>query len=96
VNVERELVKVTSVRLSDDLAAQLDQLAAITERPRSSHIVEAIQRYLDEEAREAAIIAERLARYDSGNAVVIPHEEVMAELDEWIGAKAGDESSLAG
>jgi predicted transcriptional regulator len=81
--------------LDDDLVAQLDQLAEITERPRSSHIVEAIQRYLGEEAREAAIIAARLARLGSGNAVLIPHEEVMDRIDRKIAAWSDDESRMA-
>lgn len=37
-----------SVRLPDDLAQRLAQLSAVTKRPKSSFLVEALERYLDE------------------------------------------------
>lgn len=87
--------KVTSIRLNDTTAAQLDELAAALDRPRAWVIEQAIQRYVDEEAWQVLAIKEALAEYRSGKAALIPHSEVEARIEEMGRAKAGDESSLA-
>ena len=58
---------VFSVRLSEELAKELDQIAAETERPRSFHVQRAIETYLREFA-ELQIALDRLR--DPGDAVV--------------------------
>lgn len=87
--------KVTSIRLSDDLVAKLDLLAASLDRPRSWLIEQAIIRYVDEEAWHVAAISEALAEYQRGKPALKPHAEVMEQLGEKIRARAARESRLA-
>lgn len=79
--------RVTSIRLSDALAGRLDQLAAALDRPKSWLIEQAIVRYVEEEAWQVAAIAEALAEYESGEATLIPHDEVMEQLSAKIRAR---------
>ena len=78
--------KITSIRLKDDLCAQLDQLAKALDRSRAWVIEQAIARYVEEEAWQIAAIQEALAEYQAGGAKLIPHEEVMDALDARIKA----------
>lgn len=87
--------KVISVRLSDELASRLDQLADALDRPRSWLIEQAIARYIDEEAWQAAAIAEALDEYRKGGATLVPHEQVMKDLRHQIQACLGDADLLA-
>ena len=81
--------KVTSVRLSDELFAKLDRLAASLDRLRTWLIEQAILRYVDEEAGHVAAISEALAEYQTGKATLKPHAEVMEQLGAKIRARAG-------
>ena len=65
-----------SVRLSVELAARLTELATTTRRSKSSHIVEALERYL--EAQEDLEVA--LARFRDPEAEWLEHDEVRREL----------------
>ena len=65
-----------SVRLSVELAARLTELASATRRSKSSHIVEALERYL--EAQEDLEVA--LARFRDPEAEWLEHDEVRREL----------------
>jgi len=89
------MAKLTSVRLSDELAGRLDQLAGALDRPRSRVIEQAIARYVDEEAWQIAVIAEALDEYRAGGATLVPHERVMKELRDQIQARLGDADPLA-
>jgi len=65
-----------SVRLPDDLAARLAHISATTKRSKSSFLVEALERYLDEvEDLEIALSRVR----DPGSAW-IDHAEVKRDL----------------
>jgi predicted transcriptional regulator len=75
------MAKVTSVRLSDELAGQLDRLAASVDRPRAWLIEQAIARYVEEEAWQIAAITEALDEYRQGKASVRPHDEVMRRME---------------
>jgi predicted DNA-binding protein len=66
-----------SVRLPDELAKRLEAIAKAAKRPKSSFIVEALERYLDE--REDLEIA--LARFRDPDAEWLDHEQVRRELD---------------
>ncbi len=66
-----------SVRLSVELAARLTELATTTRRSKSSHIVEALERYL--EAQEDLEVA--LARFRDPEAEWLEHHEVRRELN---------------
>ena len=89
------MTKVTSIRLTDHLAAKLDQLAASLDRPRAWIVEQAITRYIEEEAWQIAAIQEALADYRAGAARLVPHDDVMQRLDDKIRAKLGDADSLA-
>lgn len=84
------MARVTSIRLSDDLAGRLDSLAASLDRPRAWLIEQAIARYVDEETWQLAAIAEALDEYQKGRANLLPHDEVMGRLEAKIRARAGD------
>jgi predicted transcriptional regulator len=89
------MTRVTSIRLSDDLAGRLDQLAATLDRPRTWLIEQAVARYVDEEAWQIAAIAEALAEYRRGGATLSPHDELMGRLEARIRATTGDADPLA-
>ena len=79
--------KVTSVRLDEELCKKLDRLGELEDRPRAWLIQQAIARYVEEELPEVEAIKEALDEYESGKAVLIPHEQVMREMDEFLRAK---------
>jgi len=87
--------KVTSIRLSDDLAAKLDQLAAALERPRAWVVEQAIARYIDEEAWQVAAVSEAVAEYHKGGAALTSHDLVMKRMEDAIRSRTGDAGSLA-
>jgi predicted transcriptional regulator len=89
------MAKVTSVRLSDELVARLDQLAACLDRPRAWVIEQALVRYVDDEAWQVQAVADALAAYQQSGASVRPHSEVMQRLKARIRAQADDASPLA-
>jgi len=66
-----------SVRLPGKLADRLASLARETRRSKSSHIIEALAKYLEE--REDLEIA--LARFRDPEAEWVDHDEVRRELD---------------
>lgn len=86
--------RVTSIRLSDELAGRLDQLAAAVDRPRAWVIEQAIARYVEEEAWQVAAVTEALAEYRAGGATLHDHDAVMGRLEARIRA-AGDAGPLA-
>jgi predicted transcriptional regulator len=89
------MTRVTSIRLNDDLAGRLDDLAASLDRPRSWLIEQAIARYVEEEAEQVAAISQALAGYREGRADLRRHDDVMARLDAKIRAAEGDANPLA-
>jgi predicted DNA-binding protein len=70
-------VSTHSLRLPDDLARRLETVARATKRTKTSVIVEAIERHLDE--HEDLEIA--LARFRDPETEWIEHEDVRRELD---------------
>ena len=82
--------KVTSIRLSDELVGQLDQLAAALDRSRAWLIEQAIERYVEEEAWQVAAISDALAAYRKGDAALYPHDAVMERLGAKIRAASDD------
>ncbi len=66
-----------TVRLPDELAKRLEQLASTTKRSKTSYIVEALERHIDEcEDLELA-----LSRFRDPDAEWIEHEDVRKELE---------------
>ncbi len=65
-----------TVRLPDELAKRLERLASTTKRSKTSYIVEALERHLDEsEDLELA-----LSRFRDPDAEWIEHGDVRKEL----------------
>jgi len=65
-----------TVRLPEELAERLEQLASTTKRSKTSFIVEALERHLDEcEDLELA-----LSRFRDPDAEWIEHDDVRKEL----------------
>ena len=65
-----------TVRLPEELASRLEQLANTTKRSKTSYIVEALERHLDEcEDLELA-----LSRFRDPDAEWIEHDDVRKEL----------------
>lgn len=60
-----------SIRLPDALAQELDHIAKETERPRSYHMQQALQNYLDEQA-DLQIALDRL--HDPNDRLVTSEE----------------------
>jgi predicted transcriptional regulator len=89
------MTRTTSVRLSEELFRRLDELSSAVDRPRAWLIEQAIARYLSEEAWQVAAIAEALEEYRSGNAALIPQDQVMEELRGQIGVPSVDADPLA-
>ncbi len=83
----KSMSKVTSIRIDDDVAAKLDQLAASTDRTKTWLIDQALRRYVEEEAWQVQAIKEALDDYRSGDAELVPHEQVMERLEAKIRAK---------
>ena len=65
-----------SVRISDELASRLSDLARATRRTKSSFIIEALERFLDE--REDLEVA--LSRLRDPGAEWVDHDEAKREL----------------
>lgn len=79
--------KVISIRLDDELSSQLDALAISLGWPKAWVIEQAIGHYVREQAWQAPAIKDALTEYRSGNASVVPHEEVMKRLETRINDK---------
>ena len=65
-----------SVRLPDDVANRLNQLAALTGRSKSFYITEAILEHLDD-LEDIYIAEKRLEDIRAGRTKTVPLEEVM-------------------
>jgi len=71
--------KPNSVRLDDTLTADLDALAAATERTKAWHIERAVRAYVADEMAFIAAVRKGRADIDAGQGV--PWEQVKVELD---------------
>ena len=69
--------KALSIRIPDDLASKLSEIAEETERPKSFHIQKALESYLNELA-DLQVAYHRLR--DSTD-LVIPIEDIRNELE---------------
>ena len=71
-----------TLRLSPETKERLEALAQSTKRSESLLAQEAIEAYLDANARQVEKIERALAQAKAGGPFV-PHEEVAAYLDSW-------------
>ena len=65
-----------SVRLPGELATRLTELAKTTRRSKSTHIVEALEQYLEAQGD----LEEALARFRDPEAEWLEHDKVRREL----------------
>lgn len=72
-----------SIRVPDEVAEQLEQLAKSTGRSRSFLALDAIGRYLTQEQWQIQAIETAVKRGDEGSAKYASHEEVDAWLASW-------------
>jgi predicted transcriptional regulator len=81
--------KPTSVRLKNDLADQLDQLAIAVNRPKTWLIEEAVRRYVEEQSWQIAAIRQELEDHQSGKGIaeLAPQDTVMRKVEARIRAK---------
>ncbi|MEW5986383.1 MAG: ribbon-helix-helix protein, CopG family [Chloroflexota bacterium] len=77
----------TSVRLESDLNSKLEALAVAMDRPKTWIIERAVQRYVEEQAWQIEAIREAYESYQDGTAKVIPHSEVVEQLEGRIEAR---------
>ncbi len=70
-----------SFRLRADVVDALERLTKATDRPRSWHIEQALNAYLDLQAWQVAQVERSIAEMEAGRGV--PHEAVEKELRNW-------------
>ncbi len=70
-----------SFRIRSEKVDELERLAKATDRPRSWHIEQALDSYLDDQSWQIAQIEKSMAEIDAGEG--IPHEEIKKELSNW-------------
>lgn len=70
-----------SLRLAAAKVELLDDLAKATDRPRTWHVEQAIEAYLEVQAWQLKHIAKGVAELEAGEG--IPQEEIEAYLETW-------------
>lgn len=73
--------QAVSVRLAPEKLRQLERLAEATDRPRSWHIEQALDSYLEVQAWQLAHIEKGIASIEANGTV--PHEKVRDWLRTW-------------
>ena len=76
--------KPTSVTLSDDTKERLDAIARTYDRSRSWLITNAVKEFLEREEVHVRAVREGIAAAERGE--LVPHDEVMSEMDQLIEA----------
>ncbi len=75
-------VKPTSVALDDETRARLDRIAGTYDRSRSWLIGRAVREYLDREEAYVQAVEKGIEAAEQGE--LVPHDQVMAEMDALI------------
>jgi predicted transcriptional regulator len=78
--------RIISFRIAPEKVDELDVLAKALDRDRSYLLNEAVESYLSEQRRFAALIEEGLKASRKGK--LIDHEEVGAMIDSWVKKRA--------
>jgi predicted transcriptional regulator len=73
--------RIISFRIAPEKVAELDGIAKALDRDRSYLLNEAVETYLSEQRRFAAMVGE--GREDIRNGRTLSHEEVERMVDEW-------------
>jgi predicted transcriptional regulator len=66
-----------SIREPDDLLAQIDELAALMQRPRRFVVTEALRAFVTAEVKDARIVAHEVADIEANPDASVPHAEVL-------------------
>ena len=70
-----------SFRIKTEKIRRLERLAEATDRPRSWHLEQALDAYLENQAWQIAHIEEGVADADAGR--TLPHERIREWLQTW-------------
>ena len=73
--------RTISFRIAPEKVAQLDQIAKAMDRDRTYLLNEAVENYLSEQRRFAAMVEE--GRRDISDGRIVSHEEVERMAGEW-------------
>jgi RHH-type transcriptional regulator, rel operon repressor / antitoxin RelB len=79
--MDKPKTQAISFRIRSEKVEELERLANATDRPRSWHIEQAVDSYLDIQAWQTGEIERSMAEMDAGEG--IPHEEIKQELRSW-------------
>ena len=79
--MNRPETQAISFRIRSEKVDALERLAKATDRPRSWHIEQALESYLDVQSWQIAQIEKSMAEMDAGEG--IPHEDIKKELGNW-------------
>lgn len=77
----RPETQAISFRIPAEKIDALERLAKATDRPRSWHIEQALDSYLEIQTWQIAEIEKSIIEMDAGQG--IPHEEIKKELLDW-------------
>lgn len=83
--MSKSVTQAISFRIHAEKVDALERLAKATDRPRSWHIEQALDSYLDVQAWQIAEIEKSIAEMDAGEGIA--HEKIKNELLNW--GKAG-------
>ena len=84
------MARVTSVRLEDALSNKLDALASSLDRSKAWLIEQAIKSYVDEQSWQIEAVEGAMKDHKSGEAELVPHEQVMEQLESRIKTKVAE------
>ena len=79
--MKKPATQAISFRIRSEKVDQLERLAKATDRPRSWHIEQALDSYLDVQSWQIGQIEKSMAEMDAGKG--IPHEDIKMELSNW-------------
>jgi predicted transcriptional regulator len=68
----------TSLRLSDELRERYDTLARLTGHTRNGLMIDALERFIEQQMKEIVLVQEGIAQLDAGQGIA--HDDVVARL----------------
>ena len=71
-----------SIRVPDEVLAQIDELAALMQRPHSFVVVQALRDFIAAELEDARSVAQEVAANEAHPEAGVPHEDVLDWLIE--------------
>jgi|SRR5580658_2916951 predicted transcriptional regulator len=83
--------RIISFRIAPEKVTELDGIAKALDRDRSYLLNEAVEAYLSEQRRFAAMVEEGMEASRKGE--LIDHEDVGEMIDSWVRRKTGGKSS---